>query len=175
MYGSRVKERERRERMLRDFKLGVFSMFVLVILVVSFCWDRQTLPDPVRPDSAATQNVRVVFGPPPANGTSSAAITHPADPPPGPRGASGGAHVDPAPSPPPERPQPEVRMVRYRLRRNDTLVKLARRYYAGDWEKWTLIRDANPGIKPKKLRVGRVIKIPVTVRRAGTALAAAPG
>ena len=66
-------------------------------------------------------------------------------------------------------------MVRYRLRRNDTLVKLARRYYAGDWEKWTLIRDANPGIKPKKLRVGRVIKIPVTVRRAGTALAAAPG
>ena len=58
-------------------------------------------------------------------------------------------------------------MVRYRLRRNDTLVKLARRYYAGDWEKWTLIRDANPGIKPKKLRVGRVFKIPVTVRRAG--------
>jgi len=47
----------------------------------------------------------------------------------------------------------------HKVRRGDTLAKIARRYY-GRTDAWTRIKKANPGLDERNLKVGRRIFIP---------------
>ncbi len=47
----------------------------------------------------------------------------------------------------------------YVVVKGDTLTKIAERTL-GDGNKWTLIRDANPGKDPKRLKIGDTLQIP---------------
>jgi len=75
---------------------------------------------------------------------------------------------EPAPSetataqPAPEQPspaQPAPQGSTYTIRKGDTLWSIAQREY-GDGQRWVDIVRANPGIEPKKLRVGQTITLP---------------
>ena len=47
----------------------------------------------------------------------------------------------------------------YTIQHGDTLWKIASQHY-GDGHKWKQIADANPGLDPAKLQVGKSIMIP---------------
>ena len=49
----------------------------------------------------------------------------------------------------------------YAVRSGDTLQRIASRLY-GDAQRWRDIAEANPGLDPRRLRVGQMIKLPVT-------------
>jgi len=49
----------------------------------------------------------------------------------------------------------------YTVCSGDTLKRLASRLY-GDAQRWRDIAEANPGLDPRRLRVGQMIKLPVT-------------
>ena len=49
----------------------------------------------------------------------------------------------------------------YTVRSGDTLQRIASRLY-GDAQRWRDIAEANPGLDPRRLRVGQMIKLPVT-------------
>jgi 3D (Asp-Asp-Asp) domain-containing protein len=49
--------------------------------------------------------------------------------------------------------------MKYKIQSQDTLFALAEKY-CSDGNKWTLIRDANPGIDPNNLITGNEIEIP---------------
>jgi nucleoid-associated protein YgaU len=69
------------------------------------------------------------------------------------RGGSSGSHAgEPAPAP--------SRMRRYEIQEGDTLESIARKLL-GRKSRWTRIRDANPGLKPERLRPGQTILIPI--------------
>jgi nucleoid-associated protein YgaU len=60
-----------------------------------------------------------------------------------------------APEPPPSPAPPKT----YTIARGDTLSSIAKAFY-GDRRAWRAIAKANPGLDPKKLRPGQVIKLP---------------
>jgi 5'-nucleotidase len=71
------------------------------------------------------------------------------------------APVEPAPAPaaPAEAAAPAPTAGDHVIVRGDTLWDLAVKAY-GDGRKWTVIRDANPGVVPKDLLIGSTLKIP---------------
>ncbi len=71
---------------------------------------------------------------------------------------------DPAPTPPQhrrERREPQRRFRTYVIRRNDTLYRIAEKYY-GDGERWRWILQANPNLNPRRLPVNEAIRIPLS-------------
>ena len=52
------------------------------------------------------------------------------------------------------------RMRRYEIQEGDTLESIARKLL-GRKSRWTRIQDANPGLKPERLRPGQTIFIPI--------------
>jgi nucleoid-associated protein YgaU len=62
---------------------------------------------------------------------------------------------DPTPEPTPT-PEPAMQ---YKIKKGDTLAKIAKKVY-GDSSKWRIIIEANPDINPKNLKPGDEIKIP---------------
>ena len=61
---------------------------------------------------------------------------------------------------PPPAPAPVPQAVnKYTVRRGDTLWSIALRTY-GDGHRWRDIIAANPGLDPKKLRVGQTLVMP---------------
>ncbi len=77
----------------------------------------------------------------------------PAPPPPAPGGTP-----PPAPAPAPHERVPTDEQ--YTVRARDTLYEIAERFY-GDGTLWPLIRQANPGIDPNRLRIGTPLRIPL--------------
>ncbi len=65
----------------------------------------------------------------------------------------------PEPAPEPERIPPPPTKTVHVVRKGDTLWSLAVKYL-GSGRRWKDIRDANPGIDPKKLLVGQKLVIP---------------
>lgn len=63
--------------------------------------------------------------------------------------------VTPAPSPTPPAPA----TIQYVIQPKDTLWSLAK-HFLGDGKRWREIMLANPGLVPKKLKVGQTITIP---------------
>ena len=64
------------------------------------------------------------------------------------------AREQPIPALPAE-PEPTIHVVQ----RGDTMYGIAQKYY-GSGLKWTVIRDANPGVDPNKMAVGTKLTIP---------------
>lgn len=56
-------------------------------------------------------------------------------------------------------PAPAAGGQTYTVQKGDTLWSIAKSYY-GDGQKWRDIVNANPGLNPKKLRVGQQITLP---------------
>jgi len=56
------------------------------------------------------------------------------------------------------RPAPEVGLT-HTIRKGETLWSLATKYL-GHGRRWTEIVDANPGLQPKRLPIGKTIRIP---------------
>jgi nucleoid-associated protein YgaU len=64
----------------------------------------------------------------------------------------------PAPAPEPT-PAPVAVPVTYTVKPGDTLWKISVSHY-GDGQKWKQIVDANPGLNPDKLPIGKSITLP---------------
>lgn len=86
----------------------------------------------------------------------------------GPAPAASSAPARPAAPTAPAMPVPSGRS--YTIRAGDTLEAIARREL-GDGQRWKAIVDANPGLDPKNLKIGRTITLP----EGGGAAAAAGG
>jgi hypothetical protein len=167
---------ERRE-LFREFKLGIFALSALVVLVVTLCWDRGgkagagARPGEARPGEDG-RLVSVVWQPEAARGER---------PPERPRDDGGqnrddGGTVVPPPPPPPPAPVPPVppapQYRNYTVQKGDiSLRKIAARAM-GDANKWRVIQEANPGLKPNRMHVGQILRIPLA--EAGAAVAALP-
>ena len=54
---------------------------------------------------------------------------------------------------------PPVPIGNYRIVRGDTLSRIATQLY-GDETQWRAIAEANPGLNPRRLRIGQIIKLP---------------
>jgi nucleoid-associated protein YgaU len=69
--------------------------------------------------------------------------------------------VTPAPqvAPAPVAPAPSAAPVTYTVKQGDNLWQIAKAHY-GDGQKWKQIVDANPGLNPDKLPVGKKIVLP---------------
>lgn len=69
--------------------------------------------------------------------------------------------VTPVPqaAPAPVAPAPVAQPVTYTVKQGDNLWQIAKAHY-GDGQKWKQIVDANPGLNPDKLPVGKTIVLP---------------
>jgi nucleoid-associated protein YgaU len=96
--------------------------------------------------------------------------------------AAGGSEAKPAPAPhptPATKPaEPQVAAARaarsHVIQAGDTLQTLSRKYY-GSIRYWRLILEANPGLDPQHLRIGRKIVIPNAPEDAPKAADEPPG
>jgi hypothetical protein len=164
---------EERQELFREFKLGIFALAALVLLVVTLCWGRGssagTAPGEGDADEQSTL-MRVVWNPEAGRGGRPPAPTRRVIPPGGqrnPRRREGNdrrerpRRVEPQrPAPVERRPRPTYR--NYVVKRRDTLWKIAENEL-GSGKLWKLIRKANPSLRsPKKLRRGMILRIPVT-------------
>jgi nucleoid-associated protein YgaU len=59
----------------------------------------------------------------------------------------------------PTQPTPTEEGQYYVIKRGDTFESLAEKHY-GSKNKWSIIQDANPGVNPKRLKIGQKILIP---------------
>jgi hypothetical protein len=155
------------ERVFREFKLGVFTMFVITMLLVTLFWDerrpelepgRIQNPEirPVDEPSFLEQLVRFITG----RGEPEAPRTAASDP-----AEQPAPHVptniqQPAPVAPPS----AVEFRRYTVQRGDTLYSIARRVYR-DGTKWRSILEANPDLGGSAERLGAGMTILIPVRR----------
>ncbi|HEY8005654.1 MAG TPA: LysM domain-containing protein [Methylocella sp.] len=67
----------------------------------------------------------------------------------------------------PTRPSAETPppgLVRYTIRADDSLRGIAVQFY-GDARQWRRISTANPGLDPRRLRIGQEIKLPAALTR----------
>ena len=71
--------------------------------------------------------------------------------------AQSGPIVPPRAAPEPIPAEPAQRT--YTIRKGDNLWKIAKDVY-GDGQRWVDIRDANPGLNPKKMAIGQEIILP---------------
>jgi len=183
---------EERQELFREFKLGICALVALVGLVVTLCWDRGGSAESAGdPGKSANRNgsalVRVVWHPGDQGGSPPVQTHRPprADDPLEPRqkNPEPPKQVVPPkhpPSPPRRRkaPPPRPSYRNYVVKRHDNFWKIARTQM-GNSKLWKVIVEANPGIKPKRLKKGMIIRIPVTAaelpsgRMAGTP--ASPG
>ncbi|MCG3134841.1 MAG: hypothetical protein HMLKMBBP_02245 [Planctomycetes bacterium] len=85
------------------------------------------------------------------------------------------AGTPPAPTPTPTPPTPAPSAVpgfrEVKVAKGDTLMIIAKREL-GASSKWPTLVEANPGLDPKRMKIGQVIKVPVA---AATAANAVPG
>ena len=166
------------ERVFREFKLGVFTMFVITLLLVTLFWDERRdegelrgRPRPAEVDSQPARPgiLRMIFGG--RGSTPEARADTPAAGGNTPAGARpvGGA---PAPAPAPQgapvqgpRPLgvavPAAAPGEYVAQRGDTLYSISRRLY-GDGNGWRQILRANSSVLscPEDLEVGMRLRIP---------------
>lgn len=108
-------------------------------------------PWPSNPGPAVVETPPAAVPPP--------AVDAPVTPP------SGGGLAMTPPAPPAPASQPGST---YEVRKGDTLTKIAAATL-GDGNKWKVLVDANPGLDPRRLKIGQVIRIP-----GGVDLAMAP-
>ncbi len=80
--------------------------------------------------------------------------------------ALGFGPVAPAPSPAREQSMPGPEYVEYTVQEDESLWTIAAEQL-GDGSRWSLIAEANPSIKPDRLRVGQKIRLPGTPGRIG--------
>lgn len=170
---------ERRE-LFREFKLGLFALAALVVLVVTLCWDRGgSTKEPAAAKGAAKSGpklVRVVWQPRAVRGGRPSAPKPKAGPV---KAAEPRAPERRREPPAPRRreppPPPEPRYRNYEVRKNDTLWKIAKRQL-GDGRLWTLIRDHNPALRnPHRLKCGAVLRIPLSLGASGAGRLAEAG
>ena len=160
-----ISARERQD-LFREFKLGLFALAALVVLVITLCWDRGQTQGPDRAeieDSAA--QLRIVWRQEPRRGDEVPA-------PPNLREDREEDRVDEQPEAPPRPPAPErprqrstppprPRYRNYVVQRGDSLWKIAQNEL-GDGNLWKTIQAANPGVTPRNLQRGQKLIIPVT-------------
>ena len=162
---------EERHELFREFKLGLFALAALVGLVATLCtWSRG--PGDARGAGAGARGtddsklVRVVWQPEAARGerppahdraTGGAVRDDARRAPENPDGAET-PREDQAPPPPPP-PGPQYR--NYTVQRGDVSLRKIAARTLGDAEKYKAILDANPGLKPNRMRIGQVLRIPV--------------
>ncbi len=167
---------EERQELFREFKLGICALVALVGLVVTLCWDRGGSAEPAgEPGKSVDKNgdalVRVVWHPgdqggsPPVQTHRPPRVDEPLEP------------KQQAPQRPAKRAGPPVRQHRvppkprkvvpppptyrnYVVRRRDTFWKIARTQL-GDGSRWKALAKANPGVNPKRIKKGMIIRIPV--------------
>jgi LysM repeat protein len=171
---------EERAEIFREFRLGLIALAVLVVLVVTLCWDRggSSASAAARARESQRINLSVELKPlprppgfdnrigleggrgdlPPVPPNNNAVNVRPAPPvnhiqPPAP----------PVVAPPPPPPQPRFRD--YVVQRGDTsLWKIASRTM-GQGSRWPLIKEANPGLDPTRMKIGQVLRIPLPMVR----------
>lgn len=162
---------DERQQLFREFKLGIFALIALVVLVVA-------LRDHGRSDEAkqrvrtkdttsGTQPLRVVWKPRAARGKRPSGAPRREEPrrPETPGRREPERRVRPAP------PLPRPAYRNYVVKRGDRLWKIAEKYY-GNGRYWRRIAKANPGVNPRKLKRGTILRIPL--RGSATALAGRP-
>ena len=153
------------ERVFREFKLGIFTMFVITMLLVALFYDEREprRPEgPVRPaeqpaDKGLLARITgLIFKQKekearPETRPGAQAQARPSRPAPAPL-----RHVAPAP--------PRFVEKRYVARRGDTLYSISRKVY-GDGTKWKIILQRNPELRgrPENLSAGMKLRIPVKV------------
>jgi nucleoid-associated protein YgaU len=163
------------ERVFREFKLGVFTMFVITLLLVTLFWDerrdegeRRGRPSPAEVDSRPPRRTGII---PDAraetnvnrNPAQAGSRRNAGAPPVAAAGAVQGGQA-PGARPPGVAAQAATQAAapgEYVVRRGDTLYSISRRLY-GDGNSWRLILRANSGILscPEDLEVGMRLRIP---------------
>lgn len=169
---------EERSVLFREFKLGLLALAVLVVLVVTLCWDRSQAgagggsdQRSARPRAAGTEGstapLHVVWRPidihagsslEPGRGGRAPAAPAPQEV----RGAPPESFPAPAPQRAPEqppRPVPNRDFRRYVVRAGDNPWRIAAREL-GNGALWPLIAEANPGLEPRRLQRGQVLRMP---------------
>ena len=150
------------ERVFREFKLGIFTMFVITLLLVTLFWDNRRMQEPYRPDGrpapaeqpasdGVLARIMSVFFPKEPAGE----LPQPDE------DAPAAADANRPPPPPPVPVRLNVIYKRYTARSGDTLYSISRKVY-GDGSKWKLILKANPDLgAPENLTAGMKLRIPV--------------
>lgn len=127
--------------------------------------DRQAASDPIDPAAIKTTDNGLTLPDEGANGSRVVVVFKAEDDSTGP-GSLGtrtdgqtGQPREPIVMPPLPPVQPAAQT--YTVKSGDRLATIAEKYYGpGKSSKWTLIKDANPGINPNVLKIGTVLKIP---------------
>jgi hypothetical protein len=137
-----------RHELFREFKLGLFALAALAVLVITLCWDRGqgTKEQPVVTGDGANLVIQVRTGP--GRG----------DPAPIPDPNLRQPTPNPAPPPPPPPPPPPYR--EYIVQKTDTSLEKIAAKTLGSGQRWPLIKEANPGLDPRRMRVGQTLRIP---------------
>ncbi len=160
---------DERQQLFREFKLGIFALIALVVLVVALRDHGRSgkAGDRVRDEDtkSGAKLLKVVWKPRAARG----------ERPEAPRRDERRRPEDRDRREPPRRvrPAPPSRPTyrNYVVKRGDRLWKIAEKYY-GDGRLWRRIAKANPGINPNRLKRGAILRIPL--RGSATALAGGP-
>jgi len=168
---------QERGELFREFKLGLFALAALAVLVVTLCWDRGKAGAAGTARDGRPGNLQVQWRPPHTPITSDENVKSgdgqggsvPGNPP-------GGVKVAPPPPPPPPPPAPPPYREYVVQKKDSSLRKIAAKTL-GDGNRWKAIVEANPGLNPNRMRVGLVLRIPrlPSPVAAGGALAEAPG
>ena len=166
---------DERQELFREFKLGICALVALVALVVTLCWDRGGSAEPAgEPGKSADRNgnalVRVVWHPgdqggsPPVQTHRPPRVDEPEQPkhraPEPPKKADPPVKQHRAPPGPRKVVPPPPTYRNYVVKRRDNFWKIARTQL-GDGKLWKVIVKANPGVNPKRIRKGMIIRIPV--------------
>ncbi len=151
---------EERQTLFREFKLGIFALTALVVLVVALRWNGRGAE---RADARARNGekksgaklLKIVWKPRAAGGE------RPSEAPRRDKAREPARRPD-SPRPPRRRsvPPPVPAYRSYVVKRGDTFWRIAQRQL-GDGRRWPLIKKANPGINPKRLKRGTVLRIPL--------------
>lgn len=178
---------EERAEIFREFKLGLIAVAVLILLLVTLCWDRgeKSAGASARAQELqrANMHVRLMDLPrPPSFDRNPGTEGGRGDLPPVPPNRIGqppapvhGVPNQPPPPPvvvPPAPPQPRFRD--YTVQKGDSsLWKIASRTM-GSGSRWPLIKEANPGLDPARMKIGQVLRIPLPSARPPASAPTAP-